>query len=232
MEQPVAVSRLQSHNCLRTADWLSQLCQGAINSPGKRRAARVIEHWRCTPAQLFGFPLSVIGPTFRRFLLSSCAEWVLHSLLNCLPWRLYTNAYAAQVRRDHEGGELDSYEELGYHLRVQASSRGGRWCWTLKRAQEDIKSREVELNPQESPGRDQEEGGGAGPSREPEEIKRREMELDPQESPRRDQEQGGGAGLRKLDCPLLQLFPNSCATDIVLATLLRTAVETAISGVH
>ena len=45
----------------------------------------------------------------------------------------------------------------------------------------------------------QEEGGGAGPSREP----------------RRDQEQGGGAVLWKLDYVLLQLFLNSCATDIV-----------------
>ena len=64
--------------------------------------------------------------------------------------------------------------------------------------------------------RDQEEGGGAGPSREP----------------RRDQEQGGGAGLRKMDCPLLQLFLNSCAMDIVFVTLFRAAVETAVSGVH
>ena len=154
VEQPLAVGRLQSHDCWRTADWLSQLCQGAINSPGKRRAARVIEHWRCTPAQLFGFPQSVIGPTFRRFLLSSCAQWVLHRLLKCLPWRLYTNACAAQVRRDHEeGGELDSYEELDYHLRVQARSRGGRWSWTLKRAQEEIKRREVELDSQENQAR-------------------------------------------------------------------------------
>ena len=63
--------------------------------------------------------------------------------------------------------------------------------------------------------RDREEGGGAGPSREP----------------GRDQEQGCGAGLRKLDYLLLQLFLNSCATDIVFVSLLRTAVETAISGV-
>ena len=50
--------------------------------------------------------------------------------------------------------------------------------------------------------RDQEEGGGAGPSRED----------------RKDQEQGGGAGLKKLDNLLLQLFLNSCATDIVFVT--------------
>ena len=50
--------------------------------------------------------------------------------------------------------------------------------------------------------RDQEEGGGAGPSSEP----------------RRDQEQGDGSGLRKLDRPLLQLFPDSCSTDTVFVT--------------
>ena len=39
-------------------------------------------------------------------------------------------------------------------------------------------------------------------------------------------------GSESWTCLLLQLFLNSCATDIVLVTLLRTAVETAISGVH
>ena len=51
----------------------------------------------------------------------------------------------------------------------------------------------------------------------PGEIKRREV-AGPSREPRRDQEQGGGAGLRKLDYPLLHLFLNSCATDIVLVT--------------
>ena len=38
-------------------------------------------------------------------------------------------------RRDQkEGGELDSHEELDYHLRVQARSREGRWCWTLTKS--------------------------------------------------------------------------------------------------
>ena len=32
--------------------------------------------------------------------------------------------------------KLDSHEELDNHLRVQARSRGGRWSWTLKRAQQ------------------------------------------------------------------------------------------------
>ena len=61
--------------------------------------------------------------------------------------------------------------------------------------------------------RDQEEGGGAGPS----------------SWPRRDHEQGGGAGLRKLDFFRFGLFLNSSATDIVLVTLPSTAVETAIA---
>ena len=61
--------------------------------------------------------------------------------------------------------------------------------------------------------RDQEEGGGAGPSIEP----------------RRDQELGSGTGLESWTCLLLRLFLNSSATDIVLVTLLRTAVETAIA---
>ena len=64
--------------------------------------------------------------------------------------------------------------------------------------------------------RDLEEGGGAEPSSEP----------------RRDQEQGGGAGPRKLDNLLLQLFLDSCSTDIVFVTLFRTAVETSVSEVH
>ena len=46
----------------------------------------------------------------------------------------------------------------------------------------------------------------------PEEIKRREVEL--------------GSESRTF---LLQLFPNSSATDIVFLTLLRTAAETAVA---
>ena len=45
--------------------------------------------------------------------------------------------------------------------RAQERSRGGRWRWTLERAQED-----------------QEQGDGAGLSREHRKIKSREMELD------------------------------------------------------
>ena len=41
----------------------------------------------------------------------------------------------------------------------------------------------------------------------------------------------GGAGLSKLDYLWLQLFLNSCA-DTGFVTLLRTAAETAVSGVH
>ena len=117
---------------------------------------------------------------------------------------------------------LDSQEELDYHLRVQARSRGGRWYWILKRAQERSRAGRWCWTLTNcwtiicGTRRDKEERGGAGPSREP----------------RTDQEQGGGGGLRKLDNLLLQLFLNSSATDIVLVTLLRTAVETAISEVH
>ena len=34
------------------------------------------------------------------------------------------------------------------------------------------------------------------------------------------------------DSLLLQFFANSCFTDVVFVTLLRTAVETSVSGVH
>ena len=58
----------------------------------------------------------------------------------------------------------------------------------------------------------------------PGEIKRREVVLDPQESPEeiksREVELARKAGLL-----LLQLLLNSSATDIVLVTLLRTAVD-------
>ena len=65
-------------------------------------------------------------------------------------------------RRDQEeggGAGPSSY-------RVQASSRGGRWCWTLKlQGPGELKRREVVLDPHVTGSRrDQEEGGGAGPS--------------------------------------------------------------------
>ena len=67
----------------------------------------------------------------------------------------------------------------------------------------------------------------------PGEIKRREVELDHQESPgeikSREVELGSH---RELDSPLLQLFLNSCYSDTVFVTLLRTAVETAVNEVH
>ena len=87
-------------------------------------------------------------------------------------------------RDQEEGGELDTHEQVGNHLWVQARSRGER-C-------------------------------DAGPSRES----------------KKDQEQEGGTGLGKLDNFLLQFFLNNCSTDIVSVTLLRTAVETAISEAH
>ena len=97
--------------------------------------------------------------------------------------------------------------------------RAGMWCWALKRAQErsgNIKSREVELDPQESPEEIKRNEVELDPQESPGELKSREVELDSQErwswtqespgetksrvvdldsqEPRRDQEQGGGAG--------------------------------------
>ena len=157
--------------------------------------------------------------------------------------------------------ELDSHEELDNHLRVQARSRGGRWSWTLmkswtiicgsRRDQEEgggaglswragqsfagpgeIKRREVEMDSREELDnhlRVQARSRGGrwrwtlvkswtiicGSS--PVEIKNREVEL--------------GSEL-KLNNSLLQLFFNSCPTDIVCVILFRTNVETTISEVH
>ena len=63
-------------------------------------------------------------------------------------------------------------------------------------------------------------------------MKRREVVLDPQDSPEEIKRREADLGSDSWTCLLLQLFLNSSATDIVLVTLLRTAVETAISGVH
>ena len=78
--------------------------------------------------------------------------------------------------------------------------------------------------PSREPRRDQEEGG-AGPSREPRRDQEEGGGAGPSRKPRRDQEQGGEARLGKLHNVLLQLFLNSCSTDIVFVTLLRTAIE-------
>ena len=115
-------------------------------------------------------------------------------------------------RRDQEGG---GGAGPSTH-RVQARSRGGRWCWTINsQGAGEIKRREVVLDHQLTGcRRDQEEGGGAGPSTHrvqarsrggrwcwtinlqgAGEIKRREVVLDHQlTGSRRDQEEGGGAG--------------------------------------
>ena len=84
--------------------------------------------------------------------------------------------------------------------------------------------------------RDQEEGGELDSHEEarlsfasPGEIKRMEGVLDPQESPEKIKSRQVELGSESWTCLLLQLFLNSSATDIVLVTLLRTAVETAIA---
>ena len=56
-----------------------------------------------------------------------------------------------------------------------------------------------------------------GPQKSPGEMKSREVELDSH---------------RELGSPLLRLFLNSCSSDIVFATLLHIAVETAVNEVH
>ena len=63
----------------------------------------------------------------------------------------------------------------------------------------------------------------------PGEIKRREVELDPQVSPEEIMSREVESGCQKLDFFRFGLFLNSGATDIVLVTLPRTAVETAIA---
>ena len=62
----------------------------------------------------------------------------------------------------------------------------------------------------------------------PGEIKKREVVLDPQDSPEEIESRGVELGLRA-GLLWLQLFLNSCATDIVVVTLFRTAVETVIA---
>ena len=62
----------------------------------------------------------------------------------------------------------------------------------------------------------------------PGEIRRREVVRDPQESPGESKSREVELGSESWTCLLLQLFLNSCAADIILVTLLRTAVETAI----
>ena len=110
--------------------------------------------------------------------------------------------------------ELGSHSRmdcLAAEFRVQARSRGGRWSWTLKKVQREIKRRVVELDSQDSPGEikrrevelDSQESPGEIKRRvveldsqdSPGEIKRREVELDSQENPGEIQEKGGGAGL-------------------------------------
>ena len=118
-----------------------------------------------------------------------------------------------------------------------------------------IKSREVELDPQDikKAHRDQQQGGGTGPSREPRPDQEEGGGAGLSREPREDQALKGGAGpshhqespgkikseeveLGPLescpDSPLLQLFLNSCFSDTVFVTLLHAAVKTTISKVH
>ena len=89
--------------------------------------------------------------------------------------------------------------------------------WTLTKKldfSDEIKRREVVLDPQESPEEIKRREVVLDPQESPEEIKRREVVLGPQESPEEIKEQGGVAGLRKLD-----FFCFSCSSTAVLRTL-------------
>ena len=105
----------------------------------------------------------------------------VHAQLNCERFLLLLLLLQSpgEIKRREASWTLT--KRLDFHLLVQESLRGGRWCWTLKRAQK-----------------------------------------------KKNHEQGGGPGLRKLDSFCLKLLLSTSAADIVLVTLLRTAVETAI----
>ena len=116
-------------------------------------------------------------------------------------------------------------------LDLSREPKSREWSWTLKRTQEQG----VELDSQENPTA----GSGAGLSREPKSrewswtLKRTQkqgVELDSQENPgeirSREVELGSNS---RLVCLAAKLFFNSCFSDTVFVTLLRTAVATATS---
>ena len=119
---------------------------------------------------------------------------------------MFDNRYGGGTQGPGEIKRRDVVLDPHVH-RVQARSRGGMWCWTLTYT---------------GSRRDQEEGGGAGPSRTqgPGEIKRRDVVLDPHvhrvqarsrggmwcwtltyTGSRRDQEEGCGAGPSRIQGP-------------------------------
>ena len=111
--------------------------------------------------------------------------------------------------------ELDSQE------RAQKRSGGGKWSWTLKR----------------EPRTDQEEGSGTGLSREsPIEFKSWETELERAQNSERAQKRSRAGRWSwthsRMVCLAAGLFLNSCFSDTVLVTLLRTAVGIAVSEVQ
>ena len=114
----------------------------------------------------------------------------------------------------------------------------------------EIKSRELQLDSQENPGV-QEQGSGAGLSREPRRVQEQGsgagFSRKPQERSRgsrwswtlKTAQESSRTGRRSwalivgwFNCLAAELFLNSCISDTVFVTLLRTALETAISEVH
>ena len=112
-------------------------------------------------------------------------------------------------RNPEEGGELDSHDEVTHFCGSRRDQEEGGGLDSHEEVTHFCGSR-----------RDQEEGGELDSREEvrlsfagPGEIKSREAEL----------------GSESWTCLLLRLFLSSSATDIVLVSLLRTAVETAIA---
>ena len=129
-------------------------------------------------------------------------------------------------RNQEEARELDSHEEVTHFCGSRRDQEEAR----------ELDSHE-EVTHFRGSRRDQEEGGEmdfheevslsfAGPG----ETKRRNVVLGPpQESPEDIKSMEVELGSESWTCLLLQLFLNSSAADIVLMSLLRTAVETAIA---
>ena len=77
------------------------------------------------------------SPQFDIYLIGLDAQATVTSFRFPGSFYLFLIFSPSEPRRDQEEGDgLDSHEELNYHLRVQARSRGGRWRWTLQRARE------------------------------------------------------------------------------------------------
>ena len=126
-------------------------------------------------------------------------------------------------------------KKTSYPCRITCERSGSERDRRIALYKSGQQQQQQQQQPRESR-RDQEEGGELDSQEEvrlsfagPGEIKRREVVLDLQDSPEEIKRREADLGSESWTCLLLQLFLNSSATDIVLVTLLRTAVETAIA---